>query len=266
MSEMMISFVMIVSCTITVALLICGLLLKGERFFMIQDATGKEIEVKRGFSFTYFFFGPFVPLVRGHIAGFFLTFFVELFSLGIARIVLLFCYNGMYINWLAANGYHKVDAQQTREASSLTQGRDALAVKKEGVEYQKYNGLIKPVSGQVNQSLDSEDCTVGITTGKVEAVSGVYEGAVIELPYGEQVIIGRDEKSCNLVIDDKEISRKHCEISYDTHQKCYYVTNYSTNGVFLGSGQELKKETSVSLQPGTILQLGRTQNFFLLKE
>lgn len=250
MSGMMISIAMIISSVLTVALLICGFILKGERFTMVQAATGKEVQVKRGFSFTYFFFGPLVPLVRGHIGGFFLTFFVELFSLGMARIVLLFCYNGMYINWLAGNGYRRCDDQDTKNKVQI-QGNDQV---------------IKSVPGQSDALNQDDDRTVGISTGKVEVVSGIYQGAVIELSYGEQMIIGRDEKSCNLVIDDKEISRKHCAISYQASQNCYYVTDYSTNGVFLGSGQELKKETSVSLQPGTIIQLGKTQNFFLLKE
>ena len=77
---------------------------------------GKVISVKRGFSFTYLFFGPFVPLLRGHIAGFFLSLFLTFCSCGIAHFILLFCYNGMYINWLVKHGYVRV----YREAEEKT--------------------------------------------------------------------------------------------------------------------------------------------------
>lgn len=95
---------------IFIVLLIFGLLLKGERFKMRQAATGKTVQVKRGFSFTYLFFGPFVPLFRGHIGGFFLTLLVTLCSCGTGHLILLFCYNGMYINWLVKHGYTREES------------------------------------------------------------------------------------------------------------------------------------------------------------
>ena len=254
-------------CFVIVGILfIIGFLLKGERFIMIQESTGKEINVKRGFSFTYFFFGPLVPLSRGHIGGFFLTLFVELFSFGLARLVLLFCYNGMYINWLANNGFKRVPCQNSVEKERKIEKGNNKPEKENVAEFKSCDGLLEPIYGGPQISSDSEDMTLGLTTGKVEAVSGIYQGAVMELSLGEQLTIGRDEKNCNLVINEKEISRKHCEISYDAYKSCYYITDYSTNGIYLGDGSELDKKKSVCLQPGAIVQLGKTQNIFLLKE
>lgn len=88
--------------------LILGFLIKGERCEMEQEASGKVISVKRGFSFTYLFFGPFVPLFRGRIAGFFLSLFLTFCRCGIAHFILLFCCNGMYINWLVKHGYVRI--------------------------------------------------------------------------------------------------------------------------------------------------------------
>lgn len=88
-----------------VVVLIFGALLKGERFTMVQSATGNVKNVKRGFSFTYLFFGSLVPLVRGHIGGFFLSFFINVFTLEIGRLIMCFFYNGMYINHLVSKGY-----------------------------------------------------------------------------------------------------------------------------------------------------------------
>ena len=75
--------VIIIALAVGIALIL-GFLIKGERFEMEQEASGKVISVKRGFSFTYLFFGPFVPLLRGHIAGFFLSLFFTFCSCGIA--------------------------------------------------------------------------------------------------------------------------------------------------------------------------------------
>ncbi len=107
--------VIIIALAVGIALIL-GFLIKGERFEMEQEASGKVISVKRGFSFTYLFFGPFVPLLRGHIAGFFLSLFLTFCSCGIAHFILLFCYNGMYINWLVKHGYVRV----YREAEEKT--------------------------------------------------------------------------------------------------------------------------------------------------
>lgn len=239
-------------------LLLTGVLIKGERFHMIQDATGRRIGVKRGFSFTYLFFGPLVPLFRGHIGGFFLTFFVELFSFGIARLILLFCYNGMYINWLAANGYYREEIQSTVEKD---QGQDTGNQNK----YRRLDGVLEPVAGEAISSESDDDVTVDLTSGKIEVLSGMYKGAVIDIQTGDKILVGRDESICSLVISEKAISRKHCEITYDTYKKCFYITDYSTNGIFLDNGQKIQTEISVILKPGTTIQLGSTDNIFLLR-
>lgn len=105
--------VIIIALAVGIALIL-GFLIKGERFDMEQEASGKVISVKRGFSFTYLFFGPFVPLFRGHIAGFFLSLFLTFCSCGTAHFILLFCYNGMYINWLVKHGYVRIN-RETKE-------------------------------------------------------------------------------------------------------------------------------------------------------
>lgn len=142
--------------------------------------------------------------------------------------------------------------------------KDCRTPKKRSESYPQYNGLLEPISGKMECS-DKDDVTVDLTTGKIEVTSGIYQGAVIELGYGESILIGRDERICGLVILEKEISRKHCEISYDAYSKCYSVTDYSTNGVYLADKSELAKGTCVKLEPGNILQLGKTQNVLLLK-
>lgn len=256
---------MLVLLLVLFLLLLTGVLIKGERFHMIQDATGRRIGVKRGFSFTYLFFGPLVPLFRGHIGGFFLTFFVELFSFGIARLILLFCYNGMYINWLAANGYYREVIQSTVEKDQELSDDKINQPPSNQHKYRRLDGVLEPVAGEAISSESDDDVTMDLTSGKIEVLSGMYKGAVIDIQIGDKILVGRDESLCSLVISEKAISRKHCEITYDTYKKCFYITDYSTNGIFLDNGQKIQTEISVILKPGTTIQLGSTDNIFLLR-
>ncbi len=256
-------------------LLVIGFLLKGERFTMYQEATGKTVEVKRGFSFTYLFFGPFVPLFRGHIGGFFLSLFIELCSCGLARLILLFCYNGMYINWLAKNGFRRLGLENGSQQGGGTvniqintdSGRietNPPAPSGSGEKYQEAAAVLQPVNMSIDVN-DDEGETVALTNGALVGVSGMYQGAEIPLHPGDKIIIGRDGEKSNLVIQDKGISRKHCEITYDAYNQTYVICDYSTNGVYLGDGSRVGAQQPVFVKPGSVLQIGSTDNVFQLR-
>ncbi len=274
-------------------ILVIGLLLKGERFTMYQEATGKTIEVKRGFSFTYLFFGPFVPLLRGHIGGFFLTLFVELASLGFARLILLFCYNGMYINWLVKNGFRRMGiensgqkgtapiniqinsgnvqpppcvnrqepAQQPVSAENIT---PLLHDNKSSEKYQKADSVLQPMNAR-QDSYDDDGETMALGGGALIGVTGMYQGAEFPLSIGETIAIGRDAEKSNLVISEREISRLHATVSYDAYNQCYQICDYSTNGVFLKDGSQLPPRQAAYLHSGDTIRLGNTAHVFRLK-
>lgn len=58
-----------------------------------------------GFSWTSLFFGPLVPLFRGHYAGFAFWLVASLFTGGLAIAVQAFIYNRRYLMNLVNNGY-----------------------------------------------------------------------------------------------------------------------------------------------------------------
>ena len=77
----------------------------------VQGKDGLQEEHKEayvGFSWTTFFFGPFVPLFRGDFKWF-LIMLVGLFTFGILNIVFAFTYNKIYTNNLVAKGYKPAD-------------------------------------------------------------------------------------------------------------------------------------------------------------
>ncbi|GEM_PF-1127759 len=232
-------------------LCLIGLLLKGERFAMHQAASGKTVQVKRGFSFTYLFFGCLVPLFRGHIAGFFLSFFLGFFTCGIAHLVMVFCYNGMYINWLSNNGYTRIET----EPEPAEKSREAVS---------QLPPLKKTVLDKEGKAERPDDVTTALKQGTLVGLNGTYQNARIPLEYGESIIIGRDEKQCNLILSGDQISRKHCLITFDSYDGLFRVTDLSTNGIFLENGERLTARQEVKLPSGSQIRIGSDEHTFLL--
>lgn len=98
----------------------------------LQSAGGVRKEVKVGFSWTTFFFGFFVPLIRGDIKWSAIMFILSLllgsFTMGIGAfisgIVFSFKYNGIYIKELLDKGYRAV----TITDRELLQSRNIAAI------------------------------------------------------------------------------------------------------------------------------------------
>jgi hypothetical protein len=119
-----------------------------------------------------------------------------------------------------------------------------------------------PVSEKKDPPQDGR--TVAFPTGKLEGISGEYAGVVLDLKDNDPMILGRDG-SCNLILKDPEISRRHCQIQYSQLEKVYLVIDFSANGVYLGNGKKLVKGSEEKLQPGNTIRLGQSPQVFRLK-
>ena len=86
----------------------------------------------------------------------------------------------------------------------------------------------------------------------------------IDSDQDKTVIIGRDPKISNIVLYGEKISRKHCEIVYDQNSGEYMVTDYSQNGVYLGNGKRLKKDTRTLVKRHSLLYIATPENSFIL--
>ncbi len=73
--------------------------------FKLKNDNGITKEVKNGVSWTYFFFGPLVPLFRGDWKWFLITLVAIPLTFGIAHILFFFKYNKWYLNDLLEKGY-----------------------------------------------------------------------------------------------------------------------------------------------------------------
>lgn len=75
----------------------------------LKNHLGLIKQAPTGFSWTYLFFGSFVPLLRGDLKWFFLTLLMAFFTFGFSQFVMIFMYNKIYINGLIEQGYKPAD-------------------------------------------------------------------------------------------------------------------------------------------------------------
>ncbi len=101
-------FVFIAYMGLFIAISIIGAFIIGPTRFFRNDTTGHLVMIRKGFSFTYLFFGFWVPLFRNDWKSFFICLGIDILSLGIGRFVMVFLLNRMYITKLEKDGYIEV--------------------------------------------------------------------------------------------------------------------------------------------------------------
>ena len=101
-------------------------------------------------------------------------------------------------------------------------------------------------------------------SGSIIGVSGMYRNTGIDIPYGEEIILGRDAAMSHVIIDQDSdrVSRRHCGVRYNPADGTYIVTDYSTNGTFREDGSRLPANMPVALSRGTVIKLGSSQVSF----
>ncbi|MFC3801817.1 hypothetical protein [Cohnella sp. GCM10012308] len=75
----------------------------------LRHSSGVTKQVKLGFSWTFFFFGLWVPLFRGDFRNFFRIWGLSIVTLGIYGIISWWAYNGHYVRSLLEKGYGPAD-------------------------------------------------------------------------------------------------------------------------------------------------------------
>lgn len=115
-----------------------------------------------------------------------------------------------------------------------------------------------PDAGQAWKPKDA-----GAQAGYLVGRKGEYQGATI--PVEGELVIGRDQTSCQVIIKKPDISRKHCIVRYTPETGTYTVTDCSSNGVYDREGNPFPKHVPVACGSGTVLVIAKSGNEFLLK-
>jgi hypothetical protein len=86
---------------------------------------------------------------------------------------------------------------------------------------------------------------------KLIGISGQYAGQRIDLS-SEPVTIGRDPGIANLVYrqTNKDVSRRHCTVSYDHNRQSFTIVDSSTNGTFILPYERLIQGKQVQIESG----------------
>lgn len=87
--------------------LILGLLLIGlqKKVRIIHSVSGIAKNGYTGYSWTYLFFGWFVPVVRGELGVGVLHLVITLVSFGLSQLIFPFLYNRQYMNRMLTSGW-----------------------------------------------------------------------------------------------------------------------------------------------------------------
>ena len=107
--------------------------------------------------------------------------------------------------------------------------------------------------------------TIGMSHGAIVCTKGSMQGAEINILDGEMVTIGRDGAASNLVLSDRDISRRHCTVQFNAAENCYYVTDYSSLGTRMNGTVQLDREVPTRCSRGTRIILGQGNNEFILQ-
>lgn len=91
--------------------------------------------------------------------------------------------------------------------------------------------------------------------GRIAVKTGDAAGVSMSVGHNEKLRVGRDRRSCELVLTENNISRLHCLIEFDAVRNGFVVTDVSTNGVYERE-QRLPPHIPVLFAPGTVLALG----------
>lgn len=128
--------------------------------------------------------------------------------------------------------------------------RDKPSILQEGI--QREPGV---VSRQRNQSE---------FWGGLIGKTGLYKDKARLFEHNENVLIGTDQKSCDILLSAAFDERQDCVLCYDAEQKEYQLTPIRSKDVFLECGQPLGAGRVYCLPRGTVLMIRDESNMFQL--
>lgn len=91
-----------------------------------------------------------------------------------------------------------------------------------------------------------------------------YIGNIVRVVPEQMIMIGRDGKSADMVVNLPLVSRKHCTIIYHEKSNCYEVMDMSSNGTFVDGDKRLNRRDTYALKPGTTISFGDKNTVYKL--
>ncbi len=89
-----------------------------------------------------------------------------------------------------------------------------------------------------------------------------YDGRLYPVSDIKCIVIGRNASTSHIVINDVNVSRKHCVVEYNSVTCEFYVTDWSSNGSFMANNKRMEYGVKYKLKPGQRFYLYSSQYVF----
>lgn len=106
-----------------------------------------------------------------------------------------------------------------------------------------------------------------MVSGELRYELGELKGAQLTLKRGETITIGRDAKSCQLVLSNPSVAVKQCAIRMDPSGMFYEIIGYVDYGTIIYSGQQsqnLDRNQKICVGKGTRVAFAHDQEMIML--
>lgn len=96
----------------------------------------------------------------------------------------------------------------------------------------------------------------------IRAVRGDYAGAIFTLKDNEILTLGTSPGYCQILFNNKKISRRHCIVSFVKAKNEYMLIDCSKNGTYLMDGTRIPQGVPYRCLPGMVFELDKQKQVF----
>lgn len=121
------------------------------------------------------------------------------------------------------------------------------------------------INDQKTMSVTKSLALTSSKTGGLICIRGSHLGQMIPLPPDKVITFGRDRAVNQIIMEDPQISRRHCQIMYVPALEKYKIVDLSSNGTYLGTGERLQRNKEYYLPSATELYMGNGDNLYKLR-
>jgi len=100
--------------------------------------------------------------------------------------------------------------------------------------------------------------------GALVCVKGAYLGKIVRFVPEQTILIGRDCRQVDMVVNLPVVSRRHCTIVYHAESNNYEVVDCSSNGTFVDGAYRLVRGDTYCLKPGAAISFGDNSTVYRL--
>lgn len=109
-----------------------------------------------------------------------------------------------------------------------------------------------------------KDKIVSERQGVLVCERGLYKGSTLYFRPEQSILVGRDEKVADIVVNLPKVSRLHCVIIFHEQDNFYEIVDFSKNGTYLSGQQRLVPDTTYLVKPGTQISFGELDHVYRL--